>query len=319
MGKALSNEDAIAVLQQAYDAGYRHFDTSEIYSSTFPQPHSADTIHNESQIGAWLASPGAPPREAISIATKCMPTMMWGNKTDEETVAAMVSGSLERLGTDYIDLYYLHRLPAQGPEEWTRSMIPQIASGKVRSLGISEASAENIRKAHAICPLSACQYEWSLLTRNVESEIVPTCAELGITLVAYSPLARNLLAVPESDGVENTFRATLPRFTGEALEANQKLVRDTVAAIAASKGVTASQLSLAWLYQRAQDLNVVVLPIPGTTKASHARDNFAGAGVTLTGEDMEFLETLAAQVVGARGSEFYLSHTFEAQSSGHGH
>jgi aryl-alcohol dehydrogenase-like predicted oxidoreductase len=226
----------------------------------------------------------------------------------------MVDASLARLGTNYIDLYYLHRLPPQGPEEFFESLKPLVASGKVRSVGISEASCANLRAAHAIIPLAAAQYEWSLVTRDLEADIVPACAELGITLVAYSPLSRNLLAgTTAADNVESTFRAAQPRFQGDNLVANQSLVKQTVAEMAVAKGVSAATLSLAWLLQHSKDCGCRVLPIPGSTKIAHALENISAQNVTLTPEDMSALENLATQVSGARGNEGYLSATYEGQ------
>jgi len=309
-GAPMSEEASVELLTAVAAAGYKHFDTSEIYASTFPQPHSEATVFGEVLMGKWLATVD---RSSVSIATKCNPSALWGGKTDAATVAAMVEASLARLGTDYIDLYYLHRLPPQGPEEFFESMKPLIASGKVRAVGISEASPENLRKAHAVMPLAAAQYEWSLLTRELEKDIIPVCAELGIVLVAYSPLSRNLLAgAATADTIGGTFRAGQPRFQGDNLEANQKLVK-VVAGLAEAKGVTPATLSLAWVLHKAAELGVEVLPIPGTTKAPHAAENIRAQDVSLSSEDMAALEALARGVVGERGAPWYMSGTYEAQ------
>lgn len=309
-GPPMTQEASTELLNTITDAGYQHIDTSEIYKSTFMrEPDSDATVFGEKLIGAWLAT--GKDRSKISIATKCSPGAMWEGKTDAETVAKMVDTSLARLGTDYIDLYYLHRLPPQGPEEFFESMKPLVASGKVRSVGISEASPANLRKAHAIIPLAAAQYEWSLVTRDLEKDIIPICKELGIVLVAYSPLSRNLLA-GTTVADDKTFRSMQPRFQGENLAANQKLVQ-TVANLATSKGVSAATLSLAWLLQHAGNLGVGVLPIPGSTKAGHALENISAKDVVLTADDMVALEALAEQVAGARGNEVYLSATYEGQ------
>lgn len=311
-GAPMAPDSAVALLSAAFKAGYRHFDSSEIYTSTYPKAHSKDTVHSDALLGKWLAT--VADRSTVSIATKCNPSAFWDGKTDAETVAAMVDASLDRLGTDYIDIYYLHRLPPQGPEEWMESMKPILASGKVRSLGISEASPDNIRKAHAVHPLAAAQFEWSLLERDVETAIVPTCAELGIALVAYSPLSRNLLAAPTEGEYVMGFRGGQPRFQGENLAANQALVK-VVADLATAKGVSTTALSLAWLLHKAEAMGVSVLPIPGTTKEPHAVANISGAEVSLAAAEMEALEALGARVSGARGAPWYLAGTYEAQLS----
>ena len=150
-------------------------------------PPTPDTKYNECQLGNFLKTID---RSKVTVATKMIPSQLWDGKTDPETVEKAVDASLERLGTDYIDLYYLHRLPPQGACEFVESCKPLIAKGKIKAVGISEASAANIRAAHAVLPLEAVQMEWSLLTRNIEPEIVPVCKELGITIVCYSPLCR---------------------------------------------------------------------------------------------------------------------------------
>lgn len=308
-GPPMSDEASAALLTAVTGAGYRHIDTSEIYKSTFMrEPDSDATVYGEVQIGKWLKTVD---RSSVTIATKCNPGACWEGKTDAETVMRMVDTSLARLGTDYIDLYYLHRLPPQGPEEFFESMKAVVASGKVRSVGISEASPSNLRKAHAILPLAAAQYEWSLVTRDLEKDIVPICKELGITLVAYSPLSRNLLAGAASAD-DKTFRSMQPRFQGENLAANQKLVQ-VVADLASSKGVSAATLSLAWLLQHAANIGVQILPIPGTTTAAHAVENISAQSVELSAEDMAALEELASSVTGERGNAGYLSATYEGQ------
>lgn len=309
-GPPISEDGAIELLNAVTAAGYQHIDTSEIYKSTFMrEPDSDATVWSEVQIGKWLAT--GKDRKSVTISTKCNPGACWEGKTDVETVAKMVDASLARLGTDYIDLYYLHRLPPQGPEEFFESLKPLVACGKVRSVGISEASPSNIRKAHAIIPLAAAQYEWSIMTRELERDIIPLCKELGIILVAYSPLSRNLLA-GASSADDKTFRSMQPRFQGENLAANQKLVQ-VVIDMATAKGVSAAQLSLAWLLQHAANIGVNVLPIPGSTKASHAVENIAAKDISLTVEDMAALEALAKSVSGARGNDGYLSITYEGQ------
>jgi aryl-alcohol dehydrogenase-like predicted oxidoreductase len=313
-GEPMTEEAAVALLTSAHAAGYTHFDSSEVYTSTFPQPNSDETVHGEVLLGKFIATVA---RGSVTVATKCNPAACWGGKTDAATVAAMVDASLARLGTDYIDVYYLHRLPPQGAEEWFTSMKPILASGKVRALGISEASPANLRKAHAIAPITAAQYEWSLLERAVEAEIIPTCKELGIAVVAYSPLSRNLLAGGDTAATTSgTFRALCPRFAADNLAANAALVEQKVGALAASRGASTAQLSLGWLLQRAAEMGVSVLPIPGTTNPSHAAANMGGVGLRFSSAEMASLEELAAAVAGQRAPDRYLHGAHEGWQAG---
>jgi aryl-alcohol dehydrogenase-like predicted oxidoreductase len=192
------------------------------------------------------------------------------------------------------------------------AMKAAVAAGKVRAVGLSEASAPKIREAHAIHPVKYIQQEWSLMTRNLEDAIVPTCAELGITVVAYSPLARNLLAGITTEPPKDR-RAVMPRYSPENLTRNLQLVAD-VQAVAQAKNCTAAQLSLKWLFQKAKAMGVTVIPIPGTTKLQHAKDNAAAEAITdLTAEEMAKLETIAAAVKGERYEPSFLKLGVEGQ------
>jgi aryl-alcohol dehydrogenase-like predicted oxidoreductase len=190
-----------------------------------------------------------------------------------------------------------------------------VDSGRVRNVGLSEVPASWLRRAHAILPVTAVQQEWSLLTREpMESEVVPVCRELGITIVAYSPLARNLLAAaPSADGPPRDWRGDQPRFSAQNYESNKHLATQ-VAEIAARKGVSAASVSLAWLLHKGRDLGVRVVPIPGTTSEAHAKANMEAANsVSLTPEEMGQLEALGALVAGARGNEQYVSMAIEGK------
>jgi aryl-alcohol dehydrogenase-like predicted oxidoreductase len=210
--------------------------------------------------------------------------------------------SLRRLGVDHVDLYYQHRVDKEVPiEETVGAMAELVAAGKVRFLGLSEASPETIRRAHAVHPISALQTEYSLWTRDVERKILPTVRELGIGFVAYSPLGRGFLSgrwsspeqIPAGD-----FRRGNPRFQGENFTRNTALV-ERVRELAAAKGATPAQLALAWVMARGED----VVPIPGTKRVSYLEENLAAGGVVLADEDLRALDE--AVPVGAAAGERY--------------
>lgn len=225
------------------------------------------------------------------------------------SVRRACEGSLKRLGIDCIDLYYQHRVdPATPIEDTVRELKALVEEGKVKYLGLSEASAEDIRKAHAIHPISAYQLEWSLWTRDVEEEIVPTLRELGIGIVAYSPLGRGFLtgAIEKLEDLsEDDWRRTNPRFTAEAFEKNKKLV-DKVKAIAAAKGCTPAQVALAWVHHQGPD----VVPIPGTKRTKYVEQNVAAYNVKLSPEDMKELDFGADDVFGGRYREDDMKTSF---------
>jgi aryl-alcohol dehydrogenase-like predicted oxidoreductase len=207
--------------------------------------------------------------------------------------------SLERLGVEQIDLYYQHRVDPDTPiEETIGAMAELVAEGKVRYLGLSEASAETIRRAHAVHPITAVQSEYSLWTRDVEPEILPTLDELGIGFVAYSPLGRGFLSgrfnSPEELD-EGDFRRYGPRFTGENLEHNRTLA-ERVQALAAEKGVTPGQLALAWVLHRGEH----IVPIPGTKRVSYLEENLAAADIALSAEDVQRIAEAVPPAAGDR-------------------
>jgi len=296
-GPAMDEEEAKSLLHAAVDRGVTHFDTAEMYG----------VGHNERLVGGTLRDR----RDGLVIATK------FGPLRDRETgerqgidgspanVRRASEGSLERLGMDHIDLYYLHRMDPDTPiEETVGEMKRLVEEGKVRALGLSEANAETIRRAHAVHPISALQTEYSLFTRHVEDEILPTCRELGITLVSYSPLGRGLLTGtftrenrPEGEGEFRRGEAQ-PRFSDENYEANLDLV-ETVEEVAGRHGVQPAQIALAWVLSRGRE----VVSIPGTTKLRHLESNLDSMGVKLTEDDLEALDSLSARVKGARYNE----------------
>mmetsp|Transcript_22138 Transcript_22138/g.55814 ORF Transcript_22138/g.55814 Transcript_22138/m.55814 type:complete len:324 (-) Transcript_22138:960-1931(-) len=307
-GAPLDEAAGVALLKDVLAEGVTHFDTAEMYRSSF-KPADPDCKYNEHVVGAFAKEVG---RDKVFIATKLMPSMHGGDDMTVETASASLNASLERLGTDYVDLWYLHRLPSNHDVTvFMNAAKAAVAAGKVKAIGLSEASAPKIREAHAIAPVSFIQQEWSLLTRNLEELVLPTAKELGITVVAYSPLARNLLAsVPTEPPTD--WRAGLPRYSAEALAKNAEL-HAKVVDMAQAKGCSAAQLSLAWLYAKAMALGVDVIPIPGTTNIAHARENIAAESIILTPEEMVALEEIGATVEGDRGGESYKEMGIEGQ------
>ena len=284
----------IGLLRAAVDRGVTLFDTAEIYG-----PHT-----NEELLGEALA----PVRERVVIATKFgfKVEAMPGVDSRPARIRSVCDASLKRLRTDVIDLFYQHRPDPDVPiEEVAGTVRDLIDAGKVRYFGLSEASAESIRRAHAVQPVAALQSEYSLWTRDVEGEVLDTLEELGIGLVPFSPLGRGYLTgrIDESTPLQsNDFRATLPRFTAQAREANKALV-DLLQSTAAGKGATAAQIALAWLLAQ----RPWIVPIPGTTKLARLDENLAAADIVLTASEVADIGAAAARidVVGGRYSEAF--------------
>jgi aryl-alcohol dehydrogenase-like predicted oxidoreductase len=285
--------EAIATIHRALDLGVNLLDTADMYGP----------FVNEKLVGRAIADR----RDQVVLATK------FGNHRAEdgtylgiegsaEYVHSACDASLERLGVDTIDLYYQHRVDKKVPiEETVGAMHELVNAGKVRYLGLSEASPETIRRAHAVHPISALQTEYSLWTRDPEDEILPTVRELGIGFVAYSPLGRGFLTrrfqTPE-DIPENDFRRHNPRFQGENFQKNLELV-DRVDQIASEKGVKPGQLALAWVMAQGDD----IVPIPGTKRREYLEENVAAAEIELTEEDLRRIDEAAP--VGAAAGQRY--------------
>jgi aryl-alcohol dehydrogenase-like predicted oxidoreductase len=288
-------DEARATILRALELGCNFLDTSDMYG-----PHT-----NERLLGSTIAAR----REDVFLASK------FGIKLikDDDLVNRMVDGSpryvreacdasLERLGTDHIDLYYQHRVDPKTPiEETVGAMAELVVAGKVRYIGLSEASAETIRRAHAVHPITAVQTEYSLWTRDVEAEILPTLEELGIGLVAYSPLGRGFLSgrFTSTDELEQSdYRRHGPRFTGENLEQNLVLA-ERVRELAGERGLTPGQLALAWVLRRGEH----IVPIPGTKRVSYLEENLAAADVRLSDEEAEQIAAALPAVAGDRYPE----------------
>ncbi|KAG7588135.1 NADP-dependent oxidoreductase domain superfamily [Arabidopsis suecica] len=281
-GASKPETDAIAVIHQAIHSGVTFLDTSDIYG-----PET-----NEILLGKALKG-GV--REKVELATKFGISYAEGKreiKGDPAYVRAACEASLKRLDVSCIDLYYQHRIDTRVPIEITMGELKKLVEeGKVKYIGLSEASASTIRRAHAVHPITAVQIEWSLWSRDAEEDIIPTCRELGIGIVAYSPLGRGFLASgPKlAENLEDDdFRKTLPRFQQENLDHN-KILFEKVSAMSKKKGCTPAQLALAWVHHQGDD----VCPIPGTTKIENLNQNIGALSVKLTTEEMSELESLA--------------------------
>ncbi|HMV47888.1 MAG TPA: aldo/keto reductase [Blastocatellia bacterium] len=288
------DEESIATLFESLDLGINFFDTAEIYG-----PYK-----NEELIGRAFKEVFQTRREQVFIATKFGFNIVDGKpigvNSRPENVKKVCDESLARLGLDYIDLFYQHRVDTNVPiEDTVGAMAELVAAGKIRYLGLSEAGAANIRRAHAVHPITALQSEYSLWERNIETEILPTLRELGIGLVPYSPLGRGFLtgAIKSVDDlVENDWRrANNPRFSAENLDRNQAIV-DAIKEIAAKKNATPGQLALAWVLAQGED----VVPIPGTKRRTYLRENVAANDIDLTAEDLAWLDEKIPAAAGER-------------------
>jgi aryl-alcohol dehydrogenase-like predicted oxidoreductase len=282
-------DEGVATIQRALELGVTFLDTADMYGP----------FTNERLVGRAIAGR----RDEVELATKFGNVRgengeRLGIRGDAEYVRQACDASLERLGVDVIDLYYQHRVDKSVDiEETVGAMAELVEAGKVRYLGLSEASPETIRRAHAVHPITALQTEYSLWSRDPESEILPTVRELGIGFVAYSPLGRGFLSGrfrSPSDFPDDDFRRHHPRFQGENFERNMQLV-ERVEELAAEKGVTAGQLALAWVLHQGED----IVPIPGTKRVRYLEENAAAAEVDLTDEELRQLDEIAPAGVAA--------------------
>ncbi|MGH1565034.1 aldo/keto reductase [Mumia sp. DW29H23] len=288
-------DSALATLEHAVDVGVTFVDTANVYGNGT----------NEELVGRLLVTrPGA-----VQVATKfgVSGNIRVGERAargDAPYVHECAEESLRRLGTDVIDLYYLHRVDTRVPiEETVGAMAELVAQGKVRHLGLSEVTADELRRAHAVHPIAAVQSEWSIWSRDVERHVVPTAAELGVGFVPYSPLGRGFLAgsvgttIPEGD-----MRRTFPRFDADNLDANQVVVQ-AVRAVAEDAGVTPAQVALAWVHAQSARWGLPVVPIPGTRRAERVDENLGALSVRLDAAALAALDEVSGAVVGGRSAD----------------
>jgi aryl-alcohol dehydrogenase-like predicted oxidoreductase len=296
---AADRQESIATIHRALDLGVTFLDTSDVYGSG----------HNEELVGEAIAGR----RNEVQLATKFSLTDDGNGGTTidgrPENVRACAEASLHRLGVDVIDLYYQHRVDPQVPiEDTVGAMAELVEQGKVRFLGLSEASAASVRRAAAVHPIAALQSEWSLWTRDLEGEVLGAAREHGIGLVPYSPLGRGFLTgaiTSPDDFADDDFRRGHPRFTGDAFDANLRLV-DAVRALAAEKGATPGQLALAWVLAQGPD----VVPIPGTKRRPYLEENAGAAAVELTPADLARLDEIAPPGAAAGGRYVHAGYTY---------
>lgn len=291
-GQALSMDEAETFLRGAFDRGVTFFDTAEVYGPFL----------NEQQLGRGLG----PIRDQVTIATKfgfrIQPdgTVVQGWDSRPDHIREVVDAQLQRLRTDHIDLLYQHRPDPDVPMEDVAGTVGDlIRAGKVRHFGLSEATPDDIRRAHAVQPVTALQSEYSLWWRGLEAEVLPLLKELGIGLVPYSPLGRGFLtgAIKPDSVPQGDFRANMPRFLGDAGSTNYRLVQ-ALQDLAAARGCTAGQLAIAWVLHQGQDY----VPIPGTRRLDRLEENLAAAEITLTPAELAAIEATMplGEVIGGR-------------------
>lgn len=283
--------ESTRTIQRAIDLGVSFLDTADIYGAGA----------NETLVGAAIADR----RDQVVLASKCGIVLGAAKRVNgsPDHIRASCDASLTRLGVDVIDLYYLHRVDPDVPiEDSVGAMADLVRAGKVRHLGLSEAGASNVRRAHAVHPIAALQSEYSLWERTVESTVLPACRELGIGFVAFSPIGRGFLAGAVKDMAalpDKDLRRTLPRFQGEAFAHNLSLV-PTVERLAVARGCTPAQLALAWVLDRGDD----IVPIPGTKRRAYIEENAAAADMRLTDGERTTLDRAFAP--GAASGDRYM-------------
>ncbi|TMU94887.1 aldo/keto reductase [Streptomyces sp. DASNCL29] len=296
-GPTHDETEARATLERALELGVTLFDTADVYGFG----------RNEEFISPFVRAN----RDRITLATKFAierdesdPYGRQRIRNDRPYIRQAVEGSLRRLGVDHIDLYYMHRRNPEVPlEESIGAMAELVAEGKVKHLGLSEVTANELRAAHAVHPIAAVQSEWSLFSRDIEESVVGAARELGVALVPYSPLGRGFLTgsfvQAEQELGEDDFRRRQPRFTGDNAAANAALL-EPLRKIAEARGATLAQIALAWVQQRAQVHGLAVVPIPGTRTRARIEQNTGATRIELTADELAALEPIAGQVAGAR-------------------
>lgn len=296
-------DEARATLERALERGVTLFDTADAYAQG----------ENERFLAPFVGQH----RDEIVIATKFALGIPPGDPTrriirnDRPYLRQCVEDSLRRLGVDEIDLYYMHRKDPEVPiEETVGAMAELVAEGKVKHLGLSEVSGSELRAAYAVHPIAALQSEWSVFSRDIEENVIGAAGELGVPLVAYSPLGRGFLtgafADAEKDLSDEDLRRQHPRFTGENAQRNSELLAP-LRQIAAAHDATPGQIALAWVQQQATVHGLAVIPIPGTRKRSRVEENTAATRIELTGAELALLEPVAAQVAGPRYADMRFS------------
>ncbi|POX49844.1 aldo/keto reductase [Streptomyces sp. Ru72] len=289
-------EESRATLERALELGVTLYDTADMYGAG----------ENERFLSPFFKAH----RDEVVIATKFAISTSPDDpfkrivRNDRPYIRQCVEASLKRLDVDVIDLYYMHRRDVNVPiEETVGTMAELVREGKVKHLGLSEVTADELRAARAVHPIAAVQSEWSLFSRDIEAHVVPAAKELGVALVPYSPLGRGFLtgsfSNAETDLTDQDFRRTMPRFTGENAAANVALL-EPIRSVAKDHGASPAQIALAWVQQQAAVRGLAVVPIPGTTKRHRIEENVEAARIVLTEEELSLLEPIASKVAGDR-------------------
>lgn len=291
----ISEDETQPLLAAVLDAGITHLDTANLYGNGA----------SERAIGRFITGRD---RESVTIASKVGITAGDGFGTrgirgDRAYIHEQIDLTLGRLGTDYVDLYYQHRIDPDIPIEDTVGAFAELVeAGKIRAIGLSEATGDELRRASAVHPIAAVQSEWSILSRDVETHVVPTAAELGIAVVPYSPLSRALLTDGfDREAASGDLRASFPRFYPENLDANLALVSE-VSAIARARGVSTEEVAIAWLFAKGRDAGATISVIPGTRSIHHLHSNLRALTLGLSEADVAALDTIASRVQGARSA-----------------
>lgn len=289
-------DEARATLERALELGVTHYDTADMYGNG----------ENERFIAPFVRAN----RDAVTVASKFSMVVDPEDparreiRNDRPYLRACIDGTLRRLGVDELDLYYMHRRDLRVPiEDVVGYMAELVREGKVRHLGLSEVTGDELRAAHAVHPIAALQSEWSVFSRDVERTAVPAAKELGVAFVPYSPLGRGFLTGSfvhaDQELPADDFRRSQPRFTGGNAARNAELLAP-LRRIAEERGCTTGQVALAWVHRQAALRDMTVVPIPGTRRRSRVEENTAAARITLSEADLELLEPVAGQVIGAR-------------------
>lgn len=308
-GDPMADGDAIELVQQALGSGCTFFDTAEAYVAEHPV--TKELLWNEEILGKAVATIG---RDRVEIGTKFGGQSAMTGPAKGGHMKQACHAALKRLQTDYIDMYYLHRVDPNVPiEETVATMAELVGEGAIKHIGLSEASPDVIRRAHAVHPIACVQQEWSLYTRDLEEDIVPVCRELGIGIVPYSPLGRGFLS-DDMAAPANDARQHFPRLSGEAFETN-KALRANVEAMAETKECHTAQLALAWLWAQGEKLGVDVVPIPGTTKIRNVQSNCLATSVSISDAELSELSSVFDGVVGERGYEQYMNSTYRVTTN----
>ncbi|HEX4339976.1 MAG TPA: aldo/keto reductase [Polyangiaceae bacterium] len=297
-----NDEESLSVLHRALELGVSFWDTADFYGQGANEELLARVLRER--------------RNDVTLATKFGivgnkgDTKARGVRGDAAYVASACDASLRRLGIDVIDLYYMHRVDVTVQiEETVGAMADLVRAGKVRHLGLSEVTANELRRATAIHPISAVQSEWSLWSRDVEDTVVPACRELGVGFVPYSPLGRGFLTgqLPALETLEaSDFRRVQPRLQPDVLEHNRAVVRE-VEAVADARGVSAAAIAMAWVHGRSAVFGIDVVPIPGTRRVRYLEQNVAATSLELTPSELSRLDALASRVSGVRHAQMALT------------